>query len=136
MQSRLWSSTHKKQLGICIKYTYITELMIWLHQSKFVNIKWVKIPSLAALQVAKYMKTVKQCVEKNYFAIFWAEIFLRPKAVTDVKTACIRAGVCMYLLPILTHHSYTEFQTNSTILGHNRCYFDLWFDYHFSQYQI
>ena len=59
VRSRLWSSTHKKQLGICIEYTYISELMLWLHQGKFVNIKWVKIPSLAALQVAKYMRTVK-----------------------------------------------------------------------------
>ena len=25
----------KKQLGICIEYTYISELMLWLHQSKF-----------------------------------------------------------------------------------------------------
>ena len=39
---------------------YISELMLWLHQGKFVNIKWVKTTSLAALQVAKYMRTVKQ----------------------------------------------------------------------------
>ena len=33
--------------------------MPWLHQSKFMDVKWVKIPTLAALQVAKYMGTVK-----------------------------------------------------------------------------
>ena len=45
VQSRdLWSSTHKKQLGICIEYTYISELMVCLHQGKFVNLQWVKIP--------------------------------------------------------------------------------------------
>ena len=49
------SSTHKKQLGICIEYTYISELMLWLHQDKSVNVKLVKISHLAALQVAKYM---------------------------------------------------------------------------------
>ena len=54
-----WSSTHKKQLGICIVYTYISELMLLLHQGKFVNIKWVKILSLAALEVDKYVRTVK-----------------------------------------------------------------------------
>ena len=32
-------STHRKQLGICIKYTYISEFMFWLHQAKFVNVK-------------------------------------------------------------------------------------------------
>ena len=30
--------------------------MLWLHWGKFVNGKWLKIPSLAALQVAKYMR--------------------------------------------------------------------------------
>ena len=40
---------------------YISEFILWLHQGKFANIKWEKIPSLAALQVAKYMRTVKQC---------------------------------------------------------------------------
>ena len=54
--SRLWSSTHKKQLRIFIEYAYI--LMLRLHQGNFVNVKWVKIPSLAALQVAKYLRTV------------------------------------------------------------------------------
>ena len=46
----------KKQLGICIEYKYISELMLWLHQGKFVNETWVKIPSLAAPEVAKYTK--------------------------------------------------------------------------------
>ena len=47
------------QLGICIEYTYISEFILWLHQGKFVKVKWVKIPSLAPLQVSKYIKTVK-----------------------------------------------------------------------------
>ena len=42
-------------------YPYISELMLCLHQGKIMNVKWVKIRSLAALQVAKYMRTVKQC---------------------------------------------------------------------------
>ena len=53
------SNTHKKQLRICIEYTYISEFMLWLHRGKFVNVKQVKIPSLGALQVATYLKTVK-----------------------------------------------------------------------------
>ena len=44
-----WSITHKKQVGICIKYTCISEVMLWLHHGKFAKIKWVKIPSLAVL---------------------------------------------------------------------------------------
>ena len=47
------------QLRICIEYTYISEFILWLHQGKFVKVKWVKIPSLAPLQVSKYIKTVK-----------------------------------------------------------------------------
>ena len=47
------------QLGICIEYTYISELMLWLHWGKSVNVKCIKIQSLAAVEVAKYMKTVK-----------------------------------------------------------------------------
>ena len=38
---------------------YISELMFCLHQDKYLNVKQVKIPSLAALRVAKYMRTVK-----------------------------------------------------------------------------
>ena len=59
VRSRLWSSNYKKQLGICLEYTYISEFMLWLLLGKFVNIKWVKAPSLAALYIAKYIKTVK-----------------------------------------------------------------------------
>ena len=44
------------QLGICIEYTYISEFILWLHQGKFVKVKWVKIPLLAPLQVFKYVK--------------------------------------------------------------------------------
>ena len=51
-------STHKKQVKICIEYTFISEFR--LHRGNFVNVKWVKIPSLAALQVAKYIKTIKK----------------------------------------------------------------------------
>ena len=29
----------KKQLGICVEYTYVSEVMLGLHQSKFVNVK-------------------------------------------------------------------------------------------------
>ena len=57
--SQLWLSTQKKQLEICIKYAYISEFMLRQHEGKFVNVKLVKIPSLAPLQVAKYIKTVK-----------------------------------------------------------------------------
>ena len=58
------SSTKKCELikssWRCV-YPYISELMLCLHQDKTMNVKWVKIRSLAALQVAKYMRTVKQC---------------------------------------------------------------------------
>ena len=29
----------KKQQGICIFYTYISEFMLWLHRGKFASIK-------------------------------------------------------------------------------------------------
>ena len=29
----------KKQQGSCIEYIYISELMLWLHWGKFVNVK-------------------------------------------------------------------------------------------------
>ena len=32
----------KKQLGICIEYTYISESMLCLHRGKSVKVKWVK----------------------------------------------------------------------------------------------
>ena len=40
--------------------------MLWLHRRQCMNVKWVKIPSLAALQVTKY-RTVswEQWVENN-----------------------------------------------------------------------
>ena len=44
--SQQWSSTHKKQLEICIEYTYISEFMLKLHWGKFMNVKWVKVWSL------------------------------------------------------------------------------------------
>ena len=99
MWPRLWSSTHKKQLGVCTEYIYISEFMLWLHRGEFVNIKWVKISSLAVLQVAKYKnwsnvhEPLKNRIylEKKYFLTFWMPIFSHPKAVTHVKTACIRA---------------------------------------------
>ena len=49
----------QKQLGICTEYIYISEFMLWLHRGKFVNIEWAKIPCLATLRVAKYLKIVK-----------------------------------------------------------------------------
>ena len=33
--------------------------MLWLHHGKFMNVKWVKIPGLPALQIDKYTKTAK-----------------------------------------------------------------------------
>ena len=33
--------------------------MLWQHHGKFMNVKWVKIPGLAALQIDKYTKTAK-----------------------------------------------------------------------------
>ena len=35
---------------------------------------------------------IELILEKNCLLIFWVPLFLRAKAVTDVKTACIRAG--------------------------------------------
>ena len=43
----------KRQLEICIEYTYISELMLWLHWGKFVNLKCLKLRALAALKIAK-----------------------------------------------------------------------------------
>ena len=50
------SSTCKKQLAICIEYRYISKFILWVHRCMFVNAKWVKILSLAALQVPKYYR--------------------------------------------------------------------------------
>ena len=48
-----WSSV------ICVEYTYISEFILWLPQGRLAKRKWVKIPSLAPLQVSNYIKTVK-----------------------------------------------------------------------------
>ena len=52
MKSLLWGS---------VWYTYINELTFWLYGVTFPDLKWVKIPSLAAVQVAKYMRAVNWC---------------------------------------------------------------------------
>ena len=49
IKSLLWGS---------VWYTYINELTFWLYGVTFPDLKWVKIPSLAAVQVAKYMRAV------------------------------------------------------------------------------
>ena len=48
--SHLWSA-------VDLYIVYIREFILWLHQGKFVKVKWVKIPSLAPLksQVSKYI---------------------------------------------------------------------------------
>ena len=48
------------QLGICIEYTYSSEFILWLHQGKCVKVKLVKIPSLAPLQVSKYICKISE----------------------------------------------------------------------------
>ena len=97
-----WSSTHKRQLGICIEYTYISELRVWVHRGKFSNLKLVKIPSLATLQVAEYMRTVKLCVwDLKEYNVSWKKVFFKffghqfsraQKRSSTWKAACIRAG--------------------------------------------
>ena len=42
-----------------MEYTYNSELIFWPYWGKFVNQKEVKITSLVALQVAKYMTAKK-----------------------------------------------------------------------------
>ena len=64
--------------------------MVWLHLGKFIDVKWVKIPSLAALQVAKYqwnnvLLKDRTILEKICLLILSAPVLLRPKAVTDMK---------------------------------------------------
>ena len=39
-----------------VLYTYISELMLWLHRGKFMKVKRVKIPNSAAFQVANYIE--------------------------------------------------------------------------------
>ena len=41
--------------------------MVLLHRGKLVNVKWIKIPSLAALKFAKYMRAVKWSPKKIDF---------------------------------------------------------------------
>ena len=38
-RSAITTVINKKQLGICIEYTHISEFMLWLHWGKFVNVK-------------------------------------------------------------------------------------------------
>ena len=65
--------------------------MLQLHQGNFVDTKWVKIPSLAALQVVKHLETVKleqknkSYLGKNLFFNFLGANFLAPKSVHDVS---------------------------------------------------
>ena len=42
-----------------VYYTYISGLMLWLHRCQFMDVKRVKIPSLPAFQLYKYMIAVK-----------------------------------------------------------------------------
>ena len=60
--------------------------MLSLHRGKFVDIKWVKIPSLTALQVAKYMRTVNNMYEplKLVSATFY-QIFIFPPSDSYLK---------------------------------------------------
>ena len=59
MGSTKKSDHEKKSSWASVQYTYINELMLCLHWGKSTNLKGVKIPRSAALQVAKYMRTVK-----------------------------------------------------------------------------
>ena len=64
------------------------------------NVKWVKIPSLAALQVPKYTRTVKSCAwafkekklpwKKIIFYYFGRRFSCAQKWSPTWKTACIR----------------------------------------------
>ena len=91
-----------KQLGIWIEFTYISDLMLWVHCGKFVNAKWVKIPSSTALQVAKYMRTDNYCAwaikEQNFswkkivFKFFGCQFSLTQKQSLMWRAVCIRAS--------------------------------------------
>ena len=89
MQKFFWSSNHKKQQRICIEYTDVSDFMLWLHWGRFLNIKQIKIPSLAAFQVCENngLMCVRLVLEKNYFLFLWVPIFSCPKAVTSVKNS-------------------------------------------------
>ena len=63
--------------------------MSWLHRGKFIDVKSVKIPILAALQVAKYMRIVRHviqllknriCVGNKLFLNFLVTDFATPKS--------------------------------------------------------
>ena len=60
--------------------------MLWLHWDKFMDVKWVKIPSLAVLQVAKYRWSNGQeplkdrtYLGKKLFSKFLGITFVAPK---------------------------------------------------------
>ena len=55
--------SYKAVGDLYIEYKYIIEVMLWLHRGKCVNIKRVKAPSLAALQVAKYTRIAENVHE-------------------------------------------------------------------------
>ena len=70
------------------------------------SIKWVKISSLAALQVTKYIKTVKLCAQalknitylgKNCFLFFGHRFSCAQKWAAVWKTASTRAGKVNFL---------------------------------------
>ena len=52
-------SANKKQLKICVEYTFISEFMLRLHRGNFVKMN--KNTMFRALQVARYIKSVKYC---------------------------------------------------------------------------
>ena len=98
-RATLQSRSHKTQLWICVSI-HTSEMPIsyrWLHQGKFMDAKWVKAPTLAALQVAKYMRTVceviKLMLEKKMLFNFFGADFVAPKSSNRWKTACIRADL-------------------------------------------
>ena len=98
-RATLQSRSHKTQLWICVSI-HTSEMPIsyrWLHQGKFMDAKWVKAPTLAALQVAKYMRTVceviKLMLEKKMLFNFFGADFVAPKSSNRWKTACTREGL-------------------------------------------
>ena len=94
-------------------YTYISEFMLWLHAlattlATFVIVKWVKIPSLGALQVAEYIKTVENIVpeplknrtylRKKLFFNFLGADFLAPKTGHRREKQPVLEPVCTFKL--------------------------------------
>ena len=96
--SQLWSPTHKKQLGVFIEYTHISELMHWIHQGKFVNIKWVRIlfKLLSIWQkgsnVHEPLKNITYLAKILFFNCLSANFLLPKSSHWHKKTACIRVG--------------------------------------------